>query len=342
MRRLTGRRATVLIASFAAAAAGTVVVSATPAAAATGGGCVSIVSCASNDNGTLGAGASYVRITVNGGNYGSPGGQVVSVPNAVPPPCWYSKGRSGKEMFADSNDPYYYGLAHHVGENHDDWFPPQVADHKDDDGNWYSWECSSGNFDGSIKDFFKYVDEWTANNPDLVWVPAGQLPPQPPVPPQILAQIAYEYMSRLVRMPVVHFNPAERAFVRLPTWMWFDQAAWQPISVTAQAGGPPVTVTARPAHVAVSGVPAGSDVDTGCAGGGRPYSSGGSTDCQITFSQASGSQPGQQWHFQVSLTWNVTATNAALTGPPTITRTGGQALTVLEAQAVAGDPRNND
>jgi hypothetical protein len=89
-------------------------------------------------------------------------------------------------------------------------------------------------------------------------------------------------------------------------------------------------------------VPAGSDVDTGCAGGGRPYSSGGSTDCQITFSQASGSQPGQQWHFQVSLTWNVTATNAALTGPPTITRTGGQALTVLEAQAVAGNPRNND
>jgi len=237
MRRLTGRRATVLIASFAAAAAGTVVVSATPAAAATGGGCVSIVSCASNNNGTIGAGASYVRITVNGGNYGSPGGQVVSIPNAVPPPCWYSKGRSGKEMFADSNDPYYYGLAHHVGENHDDWFPPQVADHKDDDGNWYSWECSSGNFDGSIKDFFKYVDEWTANNPDLVWVPAGQLPPQPPVPPQILVQIAYDYMSRLVRMPVVHFNPAERAFVRLPTWMWFDPAAWQPISVTAQAGG---------------------------------------------------------------------------------------------------------
>ena len=71
-------------------------------------------------------------------------------------------------------------------------------------------------------------------------------------------------------------------------------------------------------------------------------SSGGSTDCQITFSRASGSQPGQQWHFQVSLTWNVTATNAALTGPPTITRTGGQALTVLEAQAVAGNPRNND
>jgi hypothetical protein len=337
MQRTAVRRAGLVVAPLLLAAAGAVV-TATPAAAAGSGGCVSIVSCASNNNGTIGAGASYVRITVNGGNYGSPGGKVVSVPNAVPPPCWYNKGRSGSEMYSDSKDPYYYGLAHHVGDDHDDWFPPEVADHKDDDGNWYSWECSSGNFDGSIQDFFKYVDQWTADNPDLVWVPAGQLPPQPPVPPQILVQIAREYLEQLVRMPEVNFNPAERSFVRLSTWMWFDPAAWQDISVTAQAGGPAVTVTASPNRVAVSGVPAGSLVDTRCAGGGKPYRAGGTTDCQITFSEASGTQPGQQWHFQVSLTWNVTATNATLEGPPTITRAGDQALTVLEAQAVAGNP----
>src|SRR5512133_3342195 len=149
MRRLTGRRATVLVALLAAAAAGTVV-AAIPAAAA--GGCVSIVSCASNDNGTIAAGASYVKITVSGGDYSSPNGTVVAVPNAVPPPCWYDKGRSGAEMYADSTDPYYYSLANHVGENHDDWFPPEVAGHKDDDGNWYSWECNSANFDGPIQD----------------------------------------------------------------------------------------------------------------------------------------------------------------------------------------------
>jgi hypothetical protein len=335
----TRRRATLLVAPLLAVATG-MVVSAAPASAEN---CPTVVSCASNDNGTLGAGASYVKITVNGGHYGTKGGGVVSVPNAVPPPCWYNKGRSGAEMAADSVDPYYYQLAHHTGEDHSEWFPPQVQDHATDDGNWYSWECDSGNFDGSIKDFFKYVDQWTANNPDLVWVPTGQLPPQPPVPPQLLMEIARKYIEQLVRMPIVNFNPATKGFVRLPTWMWFDQAAWDPISVTAQAGGPPVTVTATPSQVSVSGVPAGSDVDTTCAGGGKQYSAGGRTDCQITFSQSSGTQPGQQWHFQVGLTWNVTAIGAALEGPPTITRAEAEALTVLESQAVSGsqsDPNN--
>ena len=54
------------------------------------------------------------------------------------------------------------------------------------------------------------------------------------------------------------------------------------------------------------------------------------------FSRASGTQPGQQWHFQVALTWNVTATGAPLDGPPTITGPRTEALTVLETQAVAG------
>ena len=336
MRRVTGRRAGLLLAPLLVAAVGTVA-TAMPAAA-----CQNVVSCsAGNDGGNLHAGVSYITISVDGGNYPSHGA-VVEVPNRVPPPCWYSKGRSGAEMYADSRDPYYYSLAHHVGENHDDWFPPIVDQHKDDDGNFYSWECDSGNFDGSIHDFFTYVDQWSAQNDPLIWVPAGQAPPQPPVPPEILMGLARDAMDKTVRMPVVNFNPAARSFVRLDTWMWFDPAAWQPVSVTASGGGNSVTVTATPGKVGVSGVPAGSTVRTGCADGGRPYSAGGSTDCLINFNRSSGGQPGQQWHFQVSLTWNVTATGAALQGPPTVTRTEDEAMTVLEAQAVAGNPRSDD
>ena len=336
MQRTALRRAGLVVVPLLLAAAGAVA-TATPAAA----DCTNVVSCSvSNDDGNLHAGVSYITVTVNGGRYASKSG-TVEVPSKVPPPCWYNKDRSGSKMYADSNDPYYYGLAHHVGEDHDDWFPPEVADHKEDDGNWYSWECSSGNFDGSIQDFFKYVDEWSAQNPGMIWVPAGQAPPQPPVPPEILMSIAVDAMDKAVRMPVVNFNPAARSFVRLDTWMWFDPAAWQPVSVTASGGGNSVTVTATPGKVGVSGVPAGSTVLTGCAGGGRPYSAGGSTDCLINFSRSSGTEPGQQWHFQVSLTWNVTAVGAALQGPPTITRTEDEALTVLEAQAVAGNPGNN-
>jgi hypothetical protein len=334
MRRLTGRSAGLLVAPLLVAAVGTVA-TATPAAA-----CQNVVSCsAGNDGGTLHAGVSYISISVRGGNYPSHDA-VVQVPNQVPPPCWYNKGRTGAEMFADSTDPRFYQLARNTGENHDDWFPPVVAEHKNDDGNWYSWECDSGNFNGSIQDFFTYVDQWSAQNPDLIWVPAGQAPPQPPVPPEILMALARDAMDKAVRMPVVNFNPAARSFVRLDTWMWFDPAAWQPISVTASGGGNSVTVTATPGRVGVSGVPAGSTVRTGCAGGGRPYAAGGSTDCMINFNRSSGGQPGQQWHFQVSLSWTVTATGAALQGPATITRTEDEALTVLEAQAVAGSPRD--
>jgi hypothetical protein len=333
MQRTALRRAGLVVAPLLLAAAGAVA-TATPAAA----DCTNVVTCsASNSGGSLHAGVSYITVSVKGGHYASRAA-TVEVPNQVPPPCWYNKGRSGAEMYADSKDPYYYGLANHVGEEHDDWFPPIVDEHKDDDGNFYSWECSSGNFDGSIEDFFKYVDEWSAQNPALIWVPAGQAPPQPPVPPEILMAIATDAMDKAVRMPTVNFNPAARSFVRLDTWMWFDRAAWDPIVVTAAGGGNQVTLTATPKAVGVSGVPAGSEVRTGCAGGGRAYAAGGSTDCMINFARSSGGQPGQQWHFQVNLTWGVVAEGAALQGPPTITRTEDEALTVLEAQSVAGPP----
>jgi len=335
MRRTSRRRALLVTAPLAVATA--VPVGAAPAAAA----CETVVCATSDQDGSISAAASYVTITVTGGSYQSSAG-AVQIPNRVPPPCWYSKSRTGAEMAADSVDPYYRQLAHHVGEDYQDWFPPDAQEHAGEDGNWYSWQCNSGNFDGSIEGFFDYVDRWSAQNPGQVWVPAGQAPPQPPVPPEILVGIARQVVEDAVRMPVVSFNPAERAFVRLETWMWFDPAAWEPVSVTASGGGNSVTVTATPAQVSVSGVPAGSEVKTGCAGGGRPYAEGRTTDCSITFARASGAQPDQQWHFQVALTWDVTAAGAALTGPTAITRGEDQALTVLEAQAVAGDPRYGD
>jgi hypothetical protein len=335
MRRTVRRRAGLVIAPLVLAAAGAV------ATAAPASACGNPVSCsASNTGGGINAAVSYIKISVNGGHYPSTAGSV-EIPNAVPPPCWYSKGASGAQMAANAVDPYYYALAHHTGEDHNQWFPPETTAHAHDDGNFYSWECDSGNFNGSIQDFFKYVDAWSAQNPGLIWVPAGQAPPQPPVPPEILMGIARQIMDKAVQMPIVNFNPAARSFVRLDTWMWFDPAAWQPVSVTASGGGNSVTVTATPSKVGVSGVPAGSQVATGCAGGGKPYAGGGSTDCLINFSQSSGTQPGQQWHFQVSLSWNVTAVGAPLQGPPTITRTENEALTVMEAQAVNGDPGTN-
>jgi hypothetical protein len=330
MHRTARRRAGLIVAPLILAATG-LVATGTPASA-----CPNPVTCSATSSGNnIAAGVSYIAITSTGGRYPSKG-HTVAIPSQVPPVCWYSQIGTAAEMYADSIDPALYRLAHGVGENHDDWFPPEIAAHKDDDGDWYSWQCDSGNYDGSIQDFFKYVDAWSAQNEPLIFEPTGTPPPQPPVPPEILMGIARKIMDDAVGMPIVNFNPAARSFVRLDTWMWFDPAAWEPVSVTASGGGNSVTVTATPDKVGVSGVPAGSEVLTGCTNGGAPYRAGGSTDCLINFSQSSGTQPGQQWHFQVSLNWNVTAVGAALQGPPTITRTENEALTVLESQAVNG------
>ena len=328
-------RRTVRLAAVPLVASAALLVGFAPPAVACPDGTVLCTTSASNDNGRLTAATSYITISVRGGSYQSRSA-AVEVPNRVPPPCWYSRGRSGAEMAADSRDPYYRRLAHNLGEDYDDFFPADAAAHENEDGHWYSWQCSSGNFDGSIQEFFDYVDRWSAANPGQVWVPAGQAPPQPPVPPEILMAIARDVMEDTVRMPVVNFNPAERAFVRLETFMWFEPAAWDPVEVTASGGGNSVTVTATPARVSVSGLPANTQTKTTCASGGTPYSPGATTDCSITFGRSSGRQPGQQWHFQVSLTWTVTAVGAPLVGPPTIVRSEDEALQVLEAQAVTG------
>lgn len=293
---------------------------------------------ATNDGSSIGATSWSISISVQGGQYPSLSAPV-SVPNRVPPPCYYTQGRSGAEMAADHEDPSLRRLAHGVGENFEDWFPSDYQEHADEDGYWWWWECSSANFAGSTKEFMAYVDQWSASNPSQVWVPAGQAPPQPPVPPAILAQLAYDAMAKTIRMPLVSFNPAERSFVSLETWMWLDPAAMQPVTVTAAApNSTPVRVTATPTRLSVSGLPDGSTADTRCAGGGEPYAPGAETDCSITFGRSSGGQPDDQWHFQVSLTWDVTAT-APLTGPPTIVRFEDEALTVLESQAVGRGDR---
>ena len=327
-----GRRAARL-AAVPVISAVALLVGVAPPALACDDGTVLCSTSAGNTGGTLQAGVSYIQITTSGGGYASSSGPV-EVPSQVPPPCWYSEGRTGKEMVEDYHDPMLRRTAHGVGQDFDDWFPDGFEQYENEDGNWWSWQCSSGNFDGTIQEFFDYVDQWSAANPGQIWVPAGQAPPQPPVPPQILMAIARQVMEDMVQMPTVSFNPAQRAIVRLETWMWFDPAAWQPISVTASGGGNSVTVTATPTRVGVSGVP--GDTETTCTGGGKAYPAGGTTDCSITFSRSSGTQPDQQWHFQVSLTWDVAAVGAALAGPPTVTRTADEALFALESQAVNG------
>jgi hypothetical protein len=324
------RRLIVLPALLALAAAA---VAGAPVASADCSGTITCDTSAHSDpSGHIAASAQAITITVHGGRYASTSAQV-PIPASVMPPCYYTPFGSGADVAQKAQDPKYTQLAHHVGEDPSTWWPPDYQQHATDDGNYYSWECNSAYFNGSVHEFFAFVDQWSAGQPDWVWVAAGDPPPVPPVPPAILAAVARQYLDDAVRMPIVRFNPATRTFVNLDTWMWFDPAAWQPISVTAAAGGNSVTVTATPSTASVGGLPAGSTSDTGCTGGGKPWSAGlSTTDCSVTFGRSSGGQPGQAWSFTVSLSWTVTAVGAPLTGPPVITLTANPSLQVLEAQ----------
>jgi hypothetical protein len=331
MRRITGQRFAVLLA--AVTAAGVTAGMAAPAAQACTGGSLTCASGSSNANGQIAAGAQAITITTHGGKYHSKTASA-PVPASVMPPCFYTPGRTGAELAADHADPNLRRTAHGVGDNFDDWFPPDWEAHANDDGVWWDWECDQTYFHGTTAEFLAFVDQWSAGR-GPVFVPAGTPPPVVPVPPEVLEAIARQYLDDTVRMPVVTFNPDTRTFVNLETWMWFDQAATEPVSVTASAGGNSVTVTATPSAVAVGGLPPGSSSNTTCANGGTPYTPGATTtDCFLKFGQSSGGQSGGRWPFTVSMSWQVTSVGAALIGPPVITLSEDEALQVLEAQTV--------
>lgn len=286
----------------------------------------------SNRNGHISAQA--ITVTSRGGHYHSKTASV-PVPDSVMPPCYYVAGSTPADYVAEFNDPNARRTAHGVGDNFNDWFPPDYKNHLNDPGRYYDWECSSAYFHGPIQDFFAYVDQWAKSHPSPVWVPAGTPPPVVPVPPEVLEAIARQFMDDTLRMPDVNFNPNTRTFVNLDTWMWFDPAAMQPVSVTATAGATSVTVTATPSQVSVGGLPPDSSSDTTCAGGGTPWSAGATTtDCYLKFGQSSGGQPGGKWPFTVSMSWQVTSVGAPLIGPAVITLTDDEALAALEAQTI--------
>jgi hypothetical protein len=307
-----------------------------------------VVQCsAGNNNGTLQAGVQVITITPGGTTYGSRSGSV-PVPETVLPPCIYTPTLTSAEYYAYMKDPHTRRIARGVGEDYNDWFPPDLAaeieKNKDTPGTWYSWECSSARFNGSTQAFFDYVDQWSQGKVP-VFVPQGTPPPVVPVPLPILAELARQVLDETVRMPLVSFNPGTdpgtHPFTYMTTWMWFDGRAWtNPPSVTASDGtGNSVTVRATPSVVQVSGLPEGSKSDTRCASGGTPWSpGGGSTDCSITFSKSSGGQPNNKWTFNVTLTWNVGVEpgTVPLVGPPTIVQTEPQALEVWESQTLNG------
>lgn len=150
-------------------------------------------------------------------------------------------------------------------------------------------------------------------------------------------------------LPVPNVSPSE-AVVRTPTWLWVDDAAWQPVSATASQGAVTVRVDARPVRVTW-------DLEEGtrvCEGPGIAWSEEaqaaydaqpedtrgrGNPACTFTFRHSSTVTDDDVYHASVTVTWEFSWwLNGAAQGVfGSVERTSEFDLRVGEVQAVITD-----
>ncbi|MEV0093707.1 hypothetical protein [Streptomyces sp. NPDC050738] len=157
------------------------------------------------------------------------------------------------------------------------------------------------------------------------------------IPVEVVAEQAVKQLE--LPKPVIHTSPSENfvQVVHVPTWMWVDQVAWNPVSKTAKVPGVSVTATARPRR-AVWVMGEGGRVV--CEGAGTPYSSKyrpdqASPDCGYTYAMASLDAKGRKFTVSVTVSWDVTWEGGGQAGQvPGQVVTAEQQLVVDEVQAI--------
>lgn len=282
-----------LLSSFVVTAVVAVnLVATSPAAMANGPICGG--GCPPGDGADAGAGGGTIHVTVWGSGVRAGGTTFEVAPSSswVQPVCWYSFLLSG----ADYYDFWASGRAHQLigllpPEDHFEPFPG-YEDHQDDpDGGWWSPRCSSAAWEGDISGFFEYTTEFFENN-SSVYVPVGDVPPAVDVPPQLLAQVAFDAME--LPSGDLDWNPRGGAsgatVVEVPTWVWVQDSATQ-VSVTASvSSGTWARVDAGVDRVEVS-APGARPVTCGTVGVAWSADASASDACSLTFFRSSANQP---------------------------------------------------
>ena len=148
---------------------------------------------------------------------------------------------------------------------------PGYQKYKDDDlGHWYGAMCTSANWpdQNDAAGFTNFALQFFKAHPE-VYVPAGQTPPQLPVPPALLRDIAIKNLK--LPDPVLDWNPKIRGtqgtLVNLDTWFWLDHPP-ATLVVYAAAGGNEASVTAAFAGVDIT---APGEAPLSCTGPGTAY-----------------------------------------------------------------------
>jgi hypothetical protein len=217
----------------------------------------------------------WVTVTTSTSMPGSPGGGGVTTQSIpVPPPCWFSVEKTGKEYFD------YMKTNGSLDAQRENWLKYQ----KDDKGHWYTGQCASANWPNQqdLSGWFTYVDQF-----DLTpqYVPFTQQEPQSPVTPELLRDVAINNLTP--PPPHLDWNPKlaanQATLVNLETWFWLDKSPTS-LQVSAASGGLTATVTATFAGMDIS---APFEQTAPCPGPGTAYAPGAKPTCYLAFSRAS-------------------------------------------------------
>ncbi|RIQ15670.1 hypothetical protein [Jiangella rhizosphaerae] len=261
-----------------------------------------IGSCDDEDGGsTPGAEDGAISITVwgSGTTSGDEGYEIPAETVTVLPPCRYIQSMTGKE---------YYEWIQKYGNGRDpDGNPippyPNYELYKDDtEGHWWGGMCSSADYDGDIEGFVEYANEWFDEHPG-VYVRPGEPVPVPPIPPEILVQVAYDELE--LPDPQIAWNPRRdgdgATVVNLPTWLWLDDGPVE-LEVHAAAGDNEARVDATLSGMNFS---ASNAAPVACDGHGVAWTSGATSDCALTFTRSSAHLPGGVANVLAESRWSI-------------------------------------
>jgi hypothetical protein len=238
---------------------------------------------------TTGGDGGTITVTVTGtGVRGGSAGRPSSRQVIVPSPCWMSPGFTGKEYYEWVKSGRAASSWYHTGNEGPFEPQPGYEKYKDDDkGRWYGGACSSETFN-DLDQFFAYADKWFAEHKS-VYVPAGVRPPVPPVPPELLRDVASDEMT--LPKPEINWNPKRAGdaatLVNLDTWVWLTDrrtSLYVEASADTAVGRIAARVDASLAAMTVSAPGAGT---TQCEDGGVPYAPGATGECAIRFTRSS-------------------------------------------------------
>lgn len=164
-----------------------------------------------------------------------------------------------------------------------------------------------------------------------VWIPDSEAPG-----PALLARIA---VSRLaIPAPRIGLSPPPPApqLVRLPMWLWVDEASWGQRRATASVPGLSVTATVTPTKVVWSTGDGGSRI---CEGAGTPWRPGmdpaaESPDCGYIYSTSSHDAAGGAYTLTATVTWEVSWVGGGTSGAvDPLTTSSSTPVVVAESRA---------